>query len=184
MRIQGMNGKSEEPFDVEPHLGVLRRYALVLTRDADEAEDLVQEALLRAIAAAATWQSERGLRPWLLAIVHNVHVSRRRRRQVEAAATDVIPAESDVAPPAQVARVELAQTVAALMSLPEDQREVLTLVAVDGLSYKDAAEILDLPLGTLMSRLARARDALRRAVGDRAPARAGRPTLRMVSSDA
>ena len=72
-------------FDVEPHLGVLRRYALVLTRDADEAEDLVQDALVRAIAAAGTWRPGSDPRPWLLSILHNTHVSRKRRHQVEAA---------------------------------------------------------------------------------------------------
>ena len=76
--------RAEQP-DVEPHLGVLRRYALVLTRSGDEAEDLVQEALVRAMAAAHTWRPGREVRPWLLAILHNAHVSRRRRQQVEAA---------------------------------------------------------------------------------------------------
>ena len=79
-----MAPRAEQP-DVEPHLGVLRRYALVLTRSGDEAEDLVQEALVRAMAAAHTWRPSREVRPWLLAILHNVHVSRRRRQQVEAA---------------------------------------------------------------------------------------------------
>ncbi|MGD9509504.1 MAG: sigma-70 family RNA polymerase sigma factor [Geminicoccaceae bacterium] len=169
------------PFDVEPHLGVLRRYALVLTRSSDEAEDLVQEALLRAIAGAASWQPARGLRPWLLSIVHNTHVSRQRRRQVEQAARgELAQAEPAVSPAIQLQRVELAQTMAALMRLPEDQREVLVLVAIEGLAYKDAAEILDLPLGTLMSRLARAREALRRAVGQGDGPGQERPSLRVV----
>ena len=68
----------------------------------------------------------------------------------------------------------------ALMSLPEDQREVLTLVALDGLAYKDAAEILGLPIGTVMSRLARARDALRRTLDQGETGEAERPTLRVV----
>ena len=176
-----MKRDADQPFDVEPHLGVLRRYALVLTRNAESAEDLVQEALLRAIAGAATWRPERGLRSWLLSIVHNTHVSRRRRAQVEAAgarelALDAVPA----APPSQTARVELGQTLKALLSLPEDQREVIVLVAIDGLSYKDAAEILELPIGTLMSRLARAREALRRAVAAGIDVAGERPALRVV----
>lgn len=169
------------PFDVEPHLDVLRRYALVLTRNADEAEDLVQESLVRAIAGAASWRPERGLRPWLLSIVHNTQVSRRRRRSVEqAAAGELVPAEPQVTLPAQIHRVELAQTMAALLRLPEDQREVLVLVAIEGLAYKDAAEILDLPIGTLMSRLARARAALRLAVGQGDETGSVRPGLRVV----
>ena len=135
-------------FDVEPHLGVMRRYALVLTRDADQAEDLVQEALVRAIGGAATWRPGQELRPWLLSIVHNTHVSRHRRAQVEAAGAKELAAGAvPAAPPTQHQRVELGETMAALLTLPEDQREVIVLVAIDGLSYKDAAEILGLPIG-------------------------------------
>ena len=168
-------------FDVEPHLGVKRRYALVLTRDADEAEDLVQDALVRAIAAAGTWRPGSDPRPWLLSILHNTHVSRKRRHQVEAAVARELAMEppGSVAP-RQLARVQLGQTMTALMSLPEDQREVLTLVALDGVAYKDAAEILGLPIGTVMSRLARARDALRRTLDQGETGEAERPTLRVV----
>lgn len=175
-----MSAPRDTAFDVEPHLGVLRRYALVLTRDADRAEDLVQEALVRAIAGAATWRAEQGLRPWLLSIVHNTHVSRRRRALVEAAgARELAAAAVPAAPATQQDRVELGQTMKALLSLPEDQREAIVLVAIDGLSYKDAAEILGLPLGTLMSRLARAREALRRAVAGGTET-GERPALRVV----
>ena len=84
-------------------------------------------------------------------------------------------------PAPQLDRVQLGQTMAALMGLPEEQREVLVLVALDGLSYKDVAEILGLPIGTVMSRLGRAREALRRVTGhDRTPA-TERPPLRVVS---
>jgi RNA polymerase sigma-70 factor, ECF subfamily len=169
------------PWDVEPHLGVMRRYALVLTRDADRAEDLVQEALLRAIAGAATWRAGQGLRPWLLSIVHNTHVSRRRRVQVEAAGAKELAATAVPAAPAtQHQRVELGQTMAALQTLPEEQREAIVLVAIEGLSYKDAAEILGLPLGTLMSRLARARGTLRRAVAGGGAGDGEGPALRVV----
>jgi RNA polymerase sigma-70 factor (ECF subfamily) len=176
-----MSSPIDSPFDIEPHLGVLRRYALVLTRDADRAEDLVQEALLRAIASAHTWRPGHDPRPWLLSIVHNAHVSRLRREQVEAASARELAAHAvPMAPAAQLDRVELGQTMVALMTLPEEQREVLVLVAIDGLSYKDAAEILELPIGTLMSRLARARGALRRAVGQGVTGAGERPALRVV----
>ena len=172
--------KSEIP-DVEPHLGVLRRYALVLTRGADEAEDLVQEALVRAMASAHTWRPGRDVRPWLLSILHNAHVTRRRRHQVEAAwAQDQALAPPPVVRPQQLDRVQLTQTMAALMTLPDDQREVLVLVALDGLAYKDVAEILGLPLGTVMSRLGRARDALRRAMGEGRGVDSDRAPLRVV----
>jgi RNA polymerase sigma-70 factor, ECF subfamily len=176
-----MNSSPQPSFDVGPHLGVMRRYALVLTRNPDEAEDLVQDALVRAIAGAATWRPGSELRPWLLSILHNAHVSRRRRKQVEAASARRLASDApSSSPPAQLARVQLGQTMAALMTLPDDQRAVLTLVALDGLSYKQAAEILDLPIGTLMSRLARARDALRRAIEGGAADDGERPALRVV----
>jgi RNA polymerase sigma-70 factor, ECF subfamily len=172
-------------FDIPPHLGALRRYALVLTRDADQAEDLVQETLVRAMAAARTWQPGRDVRSWLLAILHNAHVSRQRRRRVEAATAAELEWTTPTAvPPAQPGRVQLGRTLQALMTLPEEQREVLVLVAFEGLAYKDAAEVLGIPVGTLMSRLGRAREALRAATGHgrdpvaEAPVR--RPSLRVV----
>ena len=157
----------------------------MLTRSFDQAEDLVQEALLRAVAGARTWRPGHEVRPWLLAILHNTHVSRQRRRSVEAAVAEqaswVTP--TVLAPP-QLERVHLSQTMAALMELPEEQREILILVAVEGLSYQDAAAILEIPIGTLMSRLARAREALRAATGrGEAPSAkpaATRPSLRLV----
>src|SRR5215207_8241347 len=115
-----MSSTSHAPFDVEPHLGVLRRYALVLTRNPDEAEDLVQDALVRAIAGAATWRPGSELRPWLLSILHNAHVSRRRRKQVEAASARRLATDApSSSPPDQLARVQLGQTMAALMTLPD-----------------------------------------------------------------
>ena len=169
------------PLAVEPHVGVLRRYALVLTRDADQAEDLVQDSLVRAIAAANTWRPGHDLRPWLLSILHNAHVSRRRRQQVEAAtARELVQSAPSATPAGQLDRVQLGQTMAALMGLPEEQREVLVLVALEGLSYKDVAEILGLPLGTVMSRLGRARAALRLATGHGGSGVDERPPLRVV----
>jgi RNA polymerase sigma-70 factor (ECF subfamily) len=142
----------------------LQRFALLLTRDPDRAEDLVQETLVRAMEGARTWQPGRDLRKWLFAILHNVHVSRCRRERLEAdAATAMRNWAETSTPPRQGTRVHLNQTIAALLTLPEDQREVLVLIAVEGLSYRDAADILGIPVGTVMSRLGRAREALRRA---------------------
>jgi RNA polymerase sigma-70 factor (ECF subfamily) len=176
--------------DIPAQLGALRRYALVLTRSADLAEDLVQEALVRAMAASHTWRQGSDVRKWLLAIVHNTHVSRQRRRRVEAAAAEHVGALAAHSMPAsQPDRVHLSRTIEALMRLPEEQREALVLVALEGMAYRDAAEILGLPLGTLMSRLGRARAALRAATGhgDEAPpsgeeaaVAADRPALRVV----
>ena len=171
-----------ESMDLTSHLGVLRRYALVLTRDPGRAEDLVQEAVLRALEGASTWREGGDLRKWLLAIVHNAHVSRCRRLKTEREAEATL-ASQPVGPQSapQAAHVDLGQTMNALMGLPEEQREVLMLVAIEGMSYRDAAECLDIPVGTLMSRLGRARAALR-AAADRtaAPEASAAPHLRLV----
>lgn len=152
--------------DFSSHLGVLRRYALVLTRDRERAEDLVQEAVLRALEGAHTWRDGSDLRKWLLSIVHNTHVSRCRRLKTERDAEGVVAAQmSGSMAPSQADGVDLGQTMRALMELPVDQREVLVLVAIDGMSYRDAADCLGVPIGTLMSRLGRARAALRAATG-------------------
>lgn len=160
--------------DISRHLGVLRRYALVLTRDPERAEDLVQEAVLRALEGAHTWRDGHDLKKWLLAIVHNAHVSGCRRLRTESEAATLMASQSSGAQaPNQADRVALGETVTALMGLPEEQREVLVLVAIEGMSYRDAAECLGIPVGTLMSRLGRARAALRAADG-------AAPHLRLV----
>ncbi|SMH36543.1 sigma-70 family RNA polymerase sigma factor [Azospirillum agricola] len=150
--------------DISRHLGLLRRYALVLTRDRERADDLVQETALRALEGSHGFQEGRDVKGWLLAIVHNAHVSRCRRRRTESEAEALLAAQAgDAHAPDQTDRIALNETMRAMMALPEDQRAVLTLVAIDGMSYRDAADCLGIPLGTLMSRLGRARAALRAA---------------------
>ena len=166
--------------DIHAELQAMRRYALVLTRAPDQAEDLVQESLTRAIASAHAWRPDGELRRWLLAIVHNTFLKRHQRQKLEQAAAEEASWAHDraLAPP-QAARVELARTMAALMQLPEEQRTVLVLVAFEGLNYRDAAGILGIPLGTLMSRLARGREVLRSATGREAMPRM-QPKLQVV----
>ena len=152
--------------DISSHLGMLRRYAQVLTRDAERAEDLVQEVVLRALEGAHGLREGADPKPWLLSIVHNAHVSRCRRQRTEREAEATLAeagglSPSPVAP--QAARVDLGQTIDALMELPEEQREILTLVAIEGMTYRDVADCLGIPMGTVMSRLARGRAALRAA---------------------
>jgi RNA polymerase sigma-70 factor (ECF subfamily) len=144
------------------HVASLRRYALVLTRNAHDAEDLVQECLAKAIAASHTYLPGTDLRVWLFRIMHNTHVSDLRKRRVRETATHELPepiAEAD-----QPKRVELQQVLDALDKLPEAQRRPIVLVALEDMSYADAAKILGVPLGTLYSRLGRGREALRRLV--------------------
>ncbi|MCE6959185.1 sigma-70 family RNA polymerase sigma factor [Cereibacter sphaeroides] len=161
-----------ETDDILSELTPLRRYARSLTRDAADAEDLVQEALLRAHERRASFRRGAGLRVWLLSILHNLFIdglrSRRARERREAAAGELLP--SVVQAPQEMA-VRLAQIREAFNRLPEEQRSALHLVAIEGLSYSEAAAVLGVPQGTLMSRIGRARAALRAFEEGEAPAR-------------
>ena len=169
------------PADVVAHLDGLRRYARALTRDDVAADDLVQEALLRAIERAGTFRAGGSLRAWLAGIVHNQFVSGRRRQAAEARRDETFVgiglATQDPGDPDHAA--QLVWVAERFHDLPEAQRTVLHLVAVEGLSYQEAAAALDVPIGTVMSRLSRAR-ATRRAPG----AASRTPTLRVVRGDA
>lgn len=150
--------------EIKAHIASLRRYALVLTRDADAAEDLVQETLVKGIAKADTLDATSDLRPWLFRIMHNTHVSGLRRAQVRKAAEPDLP--EPVTPERQHRHVELQQVLNALDQLPDAQRRPIVLVALEDMSYAEAARSLDVPLGTFMSRLGRGRQALRGLLGN------------------
>lgn len=150
--------------EVQPLIPALRRYARAMLRHREDADDLVQDVLERALAQ---WRSRRqasSLRAWLFTILHNLaldRLRRRARRGVDATIESV--AEQWLAIPAEQERVsEQRDVLAQLALLPEDQRAVLLLVAVEQLSYAEAAAVLDVPVGTVMSRLSRARERLRR----------------------
>jgi RNA polymerase sigma-70 factor (ECF subfamily) len=165
---------------LKDHILPLRRYALALTRDADQSDDLVQETLARAIESAGSWDPRRDLRKWLFGIMHNTHASGRRRSALEKSVADEIASvSSDSAPASQFLSVHFNETIASLMRLPDEQREVMLLIAVESFSYKDAAEMLNLPVGTVMSRLARAREALRAEQGSEREF-SHKPDLRLV----
>jgi RNA polymerase sigma-70 factor, ECF subfamily len=149
-------------FDVLAQLSPLRRYARSLVRNADEAEDLVQDALVRAYERKASFRRGASLRSWLLSIVHNTHVDRLRRDRSRLKRHDDAAAGMEQTQPAvQEHAVRLAQVRNAFFSLPEEQRAALHLVAIEDMSYQQAADTLGIPLGTLMSRIARARTHLR-----------------------
>lgn len=150
-------------FDVLGQLGALRRYARSLTRDGTDAEDLVHDALVRAYERRDTFRLGGGnLRAWLFSILHNTFVDGARRRKSEAARIEQAGHVADGTLEApQEHSIRLAQVRDAFLNLPEEQRAALHLVAIEGLSYRQAAETLGVPIGTLMSRIGRARAALR-----------------------
>ena len=147
--------------EIESQIPHLRRYALALTRDAEAADDLVQETVLRALSRWRLRRPGLPLRPWLFTMLRNLHVSswRSRSRMVQPAEGQIEAlAAPDAAPET---RAELAQVLDLLAALPEAQRSAVLLVSVEGFSYDEAARIMGVPPGTLMSRLSRARERLR-----------------------
>nr|WP_253201444.1 sigma-70 family RNA polymerase sigma factor [Sphingomonas quercus] len=141
----------------------LRGYARALTRNEAAADDLVQDALLRAYERAETYRPDRSLRSWLFAILHNLFVDGRRRGASEERGHAGLAGlwADRMAEAGQEHAVALAEIAARFDALPDEQRAVLDLVAVRGLTYQEAADALDAPIGTIMSRLSRARAALR-----------------------
>lgn len=150
-------------------LAAMRRYARSLARDDALADDIVQDALVRAIEREGTFRPGASVRSWLLAIVHNVYVSGMRKLSAEASRNARF-AETLVesVEPEQEQAALLTQTAQAFAALPDHQRQVLHLVAIEDLSYQEASEVLQIPIGTVMSRLSRARTALRFAGDERA----------------
>jgi len=143
-------------------LAAMRRYARALTRDPQDADDIVQDALVRAIERRESFKPERDRRRWLLAIVHNVFVSGRRRLAAEAR-RDARFAETLMThlDPQQEQHARLTRIAHAFSALSDPHRAVLHLIVIEGMSYQDAADVLGVPIGTVMSRLARARASLR-----------------------
>jgi len=147
---------------IEGEISRLRRYARALTRSADRADDLVQETLMRAINKLHLWQTGTDLRAWLFTIMHNQHVNMVRRAIRDGANVDIEQMSSAlVATTDPTASRQLRELENALSRLRDEQREVVLLVGLEGMTYDAAAQILDVPVGTVRSRLSRGRDALR-----------------------
>lgn len=138
----------------------LRAFAISLTGNADRADDLVQDTVMRAWAHSASFQPGTNLRAWLFTILRNLFTSeyRKRRREVEDANGDY--AASLVSPAAQESSLEMQDMQAALAKLPDDQREAVLLIGASGFSYEEAAEICGCAVGTIKSRVNRARGKL------------------------
>lgn len=152
--------------EIEACVPALRRYARALTRNADRADDLVQDCLERAIRKRGLFAPTGPLQAWLFRILVNLwrNTLRSERRRGEHVAYDTMLVEPSVPAP-QPGRLALGEMSRALDRLPDDQRETLLLVVLEGVSYQEAATILSIPIGTVMSRLSRARSALRALTG-------------------
>lgn len=162
----------------------LRRYARMLTGDAWAADDLVQDTLERACAKWRLWTAGTDLRAWLFTLMHNLYLNERRGGHARTAQVPLDEVQDTLAAPARGGddAIDLQRC---LLRLPDDQRAVLLLVTLEDLDYRAAARVLGIPVGTVMSRLSRARARLRELMdgGGRAPAVAAEsasPNLRRL----
>jgi RNA polymerase sigma factor (sigma-70 family) len=153
------------------HIPDLRRYARALTGDAWAADDLVQDTLERACERWQLWAVGSDLRAWLFTLMHNLFIdgARRALRQQQGQRVDVDEVANELVAPA-AATDQALDLQRCLLRLPEEQREVLLLVTLQDLGYEDVARITGVPVGTVMSRLSRARSRLRDLMDGRTPA--------------
>jgi RNA polymerase sigma-70 factor (ECF subfamily) len=157
--------------EIEECVPALRRYARALTHEPDRADDIVQDCLERAIRKRGLWRPSGAVRSWVFRILLNVYRNdlRRARRSPAPVSLEGLPGRDPAGLDVQPGRLALAETAQAMQALPAEQREVLLLVAVEEMSYAEAAAVLAIPAGTLMSRLARARATLRSLTDNGAP---------------
>jgi RNA polymerase sigma-70 factor (ECF subfamily) len=163
--------KPSESFEDELSalLPQLRRFAHGLCRSSTEADDLTQMTIERALRAKAQWQAGTRLDSWLYKIMRNLRIdtvrSRNRRDRVEAPAEEAETVGHDPRDGIE-AGIDLRRVMAAMDQLPDEQREVVALILIEGFGYREAAELLGLPIGTVSSRLVRGRTALLGLVGE------------------
>ncbi len=167
---------------IEPLIPALRRYARTFLRDAAAADDLVQDTLERAISRWHQRRPDGNARTWLFTILHNLAVNRLRQAARRGSTLPIEDAEETEigTPSTQEDELRVHDILAAVNRLPDDHRSVLLLVSVEDLSYAEAARVLDVPIGTVMSRLARARARLLRIMEEEASPTSGHPYLRRV----
>jgi RNA polymerase sigma-70 factor (ECF subfamily) len=168
-----VNGQSDLTDQIVALLPRLRRFALTLTRHPEDGDDLVQMTVERALPRLDSWKEGSRLDSWLFKIMQNIWIDQLRSRRTRGTpANDVdlgaLPGLDGRA--AAESRLTLDDTLKAVMRLPDEQRSALLLVAVEGHSYREAAEVLQVPIGTIMSRIARARLSLEALSGDLGPA--------------
>ena len=146
---------------LEPLIPALRRYAYALVRDHDVADDLVQDTLERALSRWSLRRTDGDLRAWLFTIQRNLHVSALRQGQRRGAHVELDEATTPSTAAQQESGMEMQDVLTAIDQLPEEQKSLLLLIGVEDFSYDDAARIMGVPMGTVMSRLSRGRQRLR-----------------------
>ena len=158
------------------HIPQLRRYARALTHNPEAADELVQDSLERAWRKIDRWEVGSDLRAWLFTLMHNVHVNHLRRGRLE---LQPMPEQYLADPEAVEAEhtIRLRDLEAGLAQLPTDQKEVLLLVCLEDMTYEQVAGVLGIPIGTVMSRLHRARERLRHWMTNE---NLGKPPLKRV----
>ena len=166
MLTQAIIGRNEHSvrdvmLDAIPNL---RAFAISLSGKVDRADDLVQETLLRAMANISSFQPGTNMSAWLTTILHNLFRSEYRKRRYEVQDPDGLHFDSLIVPPEQHSRLEFDEFRGALARLPPDQREALLLVGACGFSYEEAAAICETPVGTIKSRVNRARTHLSKLI--------------------
>lgn len=150
---------SEFIIELEYCIPALRRYAFTLSQQQDEADDLVQDCLERAIRKQELWQKGSSLRAWLFTMQHNIFINQLKMKARRPELVSTSESLMHIKEPNQP-NVIMRDIHYCMRQLSEDQREVLLLVTVEGFSYKEVGEIMGIPLGTVMSRLSRARKTL------------------------
>jgi len=184
--MQDLRSSHDLRSSFEDHIVGLRRYARSLVGDPSESDDLVQECMLRALSASHLWPQIRNVRAYLFTVLHHAHVDYRadQRKRLPAAPLEQIEHLLHTYGN-QDARLELRDMSRALAALSAEQREIVLLIAIDGLSYEEVSRRLSIPIGTVMSRLFRAREALRYLMagrGKKTVQNAKGPGAREVSS--
>jgi RNA polymerase sigma-70 factor (ECF subfamily) len=154
--------------EIEDFIPQLRRYALALSHNPVAADDLIQESVARALMKSDLFNAGTNLRAWLFTIMHNIHISNTRRQKHIG-----MPIDPDIAAatlstqPSQEAPLVMKALNKAMQVIPDSQRVAVIMAGVEGMSYEEISQHLDVPIGTIKSRVSRGRDALRKALHGR-----------------
>ncbi|HET8729449.1 MAG TPA: sigma-70 family RNA polymerase sigma factor [Alphaproteobacteria bacterium] len=162
-----------------PHL---RAFARSLTGSADQADDLVQETIMRALRAQDQYQPQTNLKAWLFTILRNQHITTMRRARFNTSSLDDCSEMVVSIPPSQYDKMQMRDVQAALMRLTAEHREVVMLIGAAGVSYEEAAQICGCPIGTVKSRLSRARRELMEMLDEPTPVRAGSQAVEALAA--